>query len=222
MIRSETPRWLSWLSAGSLTSLTLLLGLAIALSACEEEPGLALRPVELLDPAPSDPFDTEALFAPPALDCGACLERRIELPGGDVVTIRSPKEPALRLAPEAVEFIELASEGGDPFAAGGVGGADASADDQADEQARAASAASVERFGVYAVLDEGSREAWRAFAAEHARRYVLVEVGGRPVDVVRPLGWSRGLRIGVFEDEAARDAYLRTLPFERRAPPPAR
>jgi hypothetical protein len=193
MSRCESSRWLRWLSLGSLTGLTFLLGLTIALSACEEEAGLALRPVELVDPAPSDPLDIDPLLGPPALDCGDCAERRIELPGGDVVTIRGEDEPVLRIAPEAVAFVELASEGGE----GGDG------------------AALVERFGVYAVLDEGAREAWRAFAAAHARRFVLVEIGGRPVDLVRLLGWSRGLRIGVFEDEAARAAYLRTLPFER-------
>jgi hypothetical protein len=198
MSRCESSRWLRWLSLGSLTGLTFLLGLTIALSACEEEPGLALRPVELVDPAPSDPFDIDPLLGPPALDCDACAERRIELPGGDVVTIRGADEPALRIAPEAVAFVELASEGGE-------------GDD---------GVSSVERFGVHAVLDEGAREAWRVFAAEHARQFVLVEIGGRPVDLVRPLGWSRGLRIGVFEDEAARDAYLRTLPFERSAERP--
>lgn len=201
------PRWMSWLSLGSLTGLICLLGLTVALSACEEESGLALRPVELLDPAPSDPFDTEALLAPPALDCEGCSERRIELPGGDVVTIRGAEEPALRLAPDAVEFIELASEGGEARAEG----------EAVEGEAWAGSAAPPERFGVYAVLDEGARERWREFAVEHARHFVLVEVGGEPVDLVRPLGWSRGLRIGVFEDEAARDAFVRTLPFERRA-----
>lgn len=201
MSRRETPRWMRWLSFGSLTGLVCLLGLAIALTACEEEPGLALRPVELLDPASSDPFDTDPLLGPPPPACQDCVERRVALPGGDVVTVRGDRKPSLRLAPESVAFVELESEGG-----------------ASPEEAPGSGERSVvgERFGVYAVLDDAGREAWRVFAAEHARQFVLVEIGGEVVDLVRPLGWSRGLRIGVFEDEATRDAFVRTLPFEQR------
>ncbi len=198
MHRGTSSRWLGGLTLGSLTGLTFLLGLAIALSACEEEPGLALRPVELLDPAPTDPFDTDPLLAAPPPACSDCVERRVVLPGGDVVTVRAGREPALRLPPEAVAFVELASEGGGPLPEAVAG-----------DEVRGP-----ERFGVYAVLEGAGREAWGTFAQAHARHWVLVELGGEAVDLVRPLGWSRGLRIGVFEDEAARAAFVRDLPFE--------
>ena len=210
MRRSPSSRWLAGLSLGSLAGLAGLLSLAIAFTACEEEPGLALRPVELLDPAPTDPFETDPLLAAPPPPCADCVERRVELPGGDVVTVRAEREPALRLAPGDVAFVELANEGGDPLAA--PGGAPDGAPPLALPEVP-------ERFGVYAVLGESGREAWRAFAAEHARHWVLVEIGGEAVDLVRPLGWTRGVRIGVFEDEAAREAFVAGLPFERGTGP---
>lgn len=184
-------RPLDWISFGSLSALTALLALAVSLSACDEEQALTLRPVELVDPAPADPFDADPLLAPPALGCEDCTVRRVELPGGDVVTLRIEPKAMLRLEPKRVAAIELAVEG-------------------------AADAAPSERYAAYAVLDEAGREAWLGFAVAHARQFVLVEIGGRPVDLVRPLGWARGLRIGVFEDETARDAFVRTLPFGRR------
>lgn len=184
-------RSFDWLGFGSLTVLAALFALAITLTACEEEPAITLRPVALVDPAPADPFDTDPLLAPPALDCPACALRRIELPGGDVVTLRVDPEAPLHLAPARVEAVELAveaaAEGGGPV-----------------------------RYAVHAVLDEAGREAWLGFAVAHARQFVLVEIGERPVDLVRPLGWARGVRIGVFEDEAARAAFVRDLPFVRR------
>ncbi len=207
-------RPLDSISFGSLSALAALLALAVSLSACDEEQALTLRPVELVDPAPADPFETDPLLAPRALDCEDCALRRVELPGGEglVARIRGEKErelmriqseaymraqevrgeadAKLRLAPDVVESIELAAEGA---VEGGV-----------------------ERYAVYALLDEAGREAWRRFAVAHARQFVLVEIGERPVDLVRPLGWSRGLRIGVFEDESAREAFVRALPFGRR------
>ena len=112
--------------------------------------------------------------------------------------MRAAGEPALRLAEDQVAFVELASEGGGD----GVG----------------PGTTPEERFGVYAVLEDEGREAWSVFATRYARHFVLVEIEGRPVDLVRPLGWSRGLRIGVFDDERQRETFVRTLPFPQRAP----
>ena len=186
------------LSHGALVILGILLGIAVGHTGCVESSGIALYPVEVLDPAASDPFDTDPLLAPAPLDCVDCVERRVALPGGDVATVRAAREPALRLADDQVAFIELASEGaGDELGSG---------------------TATEERFGVYAVLEDEGREAWSTFATEYARHFVLVEIEGKPVDLVRPLGWARGLRIGVFEDEPHRDAFVRTLPFHERVP----
>jgi len=175
------------------------LALAVALTGCDEEPGIALYPVELLDPAARDPLDTDPLFAPAPLACTDCLERDVVLPGGDVARVRVAREPSLRLVDDQIAFVELASEGGSEQVDGGT--------------------ATVERFGVYAVLEDEGQEAWSALATRHARHFVLVEIEGRAVDLVRPLGWSRGLRIGVFESEAARDAYVRGLAFSSSARP---
>ncbi len=188
-------RPLDWISYGSLSVLTALLVVAASLSACDEEQALTLRPAELVDPAPTDPFDLDPLLAAPPIECEECTLQRIELPGGDVVTVRIDRSATLRLAPDRIESIELAVEGT------GTGEA----------------AEGLERYSVHALLDEAGREAWRGFAVKHARRFVLVEIGERPVDLVRPLGWARGLRIGVFEDEAARAAFVRALPFGRGA-----
>ena len=68
------------------------------------------------------------------------------------------------------------------------------------------------------MLEAEGREAWSAFATQYARHFVLVEIEGRPVDLIRPLGWARGLRIGVFDDDRRRDAFVRTLPFHERDP----
>lgn len=209
-------RPLDWISLGSLAALAALLALAVSLSACDEEQAITLRPVELVDPAPADPFETDPLLAPPALDCEDCALRRVELPGGDVVTVRGDSKATLRLAPAVVSSIERAVERGP---AGPVA-ADEAADARAavgDGSAGVPGASGIERYAVYAVLDEAGSEAWRRFAVAHARQLVLVEIGGRPVDLVRPLGWSRGLRIGVFADEAAREAFVRALPFGKRS-----
>ena len=152
-----------------------------------------VRSVELLDPAARDPLDTDPLFAPAALECTDCVEREVVLPGGDVARVRAAKEPSLRLSDDQIAFVELASEGGNELAGPGT--------------------AAQERFGVYAVLEDEGREAWSELATAYARHFVLVEIDGRPVDLVRPLGWSRGLRIGVFEDELQRDAFVLSLPF---------
>ena len=185
MVRGLRIAWIGWLSL-----------LLLALAGCDEEPVIGLYPVELVDLAPSDPFETDPLLAPATLDCGDCRERTIHLAGGDVVTIRSASKPALLLTGDQVDFIELSSAvGGDP--------------DGGEEAVE-------ERFGVYAVLDRTGREAFSAFAGEHARRFVLVEIDGRPVDLFQPLGWSRGMRIGVFDDERRRDMFVEALPFASR------
>ena len=191
--------WMKSLSLGSLVVLGLLLALAVLLTGCDEEPGIALYPVELLDPAARDPLDTDPLFAPAALECTDCVEREVVLPGGDVARVRAAKEPSLRLSDDQIAFVELASEGGNALAG--------------------PAAAAQERFGVYAVLEDEGREAWSELATAYARHFVLVEIDGRPVDLVRPLGWSRGLRIGVFEDELQRDAFVRALPFSSLSRP---
>jgi hypothetical protein len=190
--------WTRTLAHGALLILGILLGIAVGHTGCVESAGIALYPVELLDPAASDPFDTDPLLAPAPVDCVDCIERRVALPGGDVATVRAAREPVLRLADDQVAFVELASEGGDDVMGPGT--------------------ATEEHFGVYAVLEEEGREAWSAFATRYARHFVLVEIEGRPVDLIRPLGWARGLRIGVFEDERQRDAFIRTLPFHQRGP----
>lgn len=190
--------WMRTLSHGALVVLGILLGIAVGHTGCVEGSGIALYPVELLDPAASDPFDTDPLLAPAPLDCVDCVERRVALPGGDVATVRAAKKPVLRLAEDQVAFVELASEGGGDLMGPGT--------------------ATEERFGVYAVLEAEGREAWSGFATQYARHFVLVEIEGRPVDLIRPLGWARGLRIGVFDDERRREAFLRTLPFPKREP----
>ena len=146
--------------------LGILLGIAVGHTGCVESAGIALYPVELLDPAASDPFDTDPLLAPAPLDCVDCVERRVALPGGDVATVRAAREPALRLADDQVAFVELASEGGDDVLGPGT--------------------ATEERFGVYAVLEAEGREAWSAFATTYARHFVLVEIEGSPVDLDPP------------------------------------
>lgn len=180
-----------------------LLSIAMTLVACEDEPALDVFPVELVDPAPDELFATHPLLAPEPLDCEDCRERRVVLAGGDVVVVRAPASPALRLGADDVAFIELGEPvaGDELFAAGGP----------ADEPSGAST-----RFAVYAVLTPAGREKWTAFAAAHANRPVLVELEGRPVDLFRPLGWSRGLRIGVFDDAGRRDRFVSALSFERR------
>ena len=190
MIRSLRIAWIGCLS---------LAGLGLAFARGGGEPVIGLYPVELVDPAPVDPFELDPLLAPAPLDCGDCRERTIGLAGGDVVTIRSAPEPTLLLRADQVAFVELSSAaGGEPAASEEVEG---------------------ERFGVYAVLDRSGREAWGAFAGEHSKRFILVEIDGRPVDLFQPLGWSRGLRIGVFADEARRDAFVAALPFNKKRTP---
>ena len=193
MLRSLRIAWIGCLSLAGL-------GLGLAFARGDGASVIGLYPVELVDPAQEDPFEIDPLLAPPPLECGDCRERTIGLAGGDVVTIRSAPQPTLRLTGDQVDFVELSSAAGGEPAAG-------------EESAG-------ERFGVYAVLDRSGREAWAEFAKEHARRFVLVEIDGRPVDLFQPLGWSRGLRIGVFADETRRDAFIAALPFhtkERRA-----
>jgi hypothetical protein len=198
---------------------TVLLALvALGARSCSEAPTIALYPVELIDPAPDDPFDTDPLFAPAPLDCDPCRERTVQLVGGDRVTIRSASKPGLVLHREDVEFLELSDRGRSAQADDGDDSepaerAEAVAEDAAAERTAALSAEAPDRFAVYSVLGTTAREAWTAFAVEHARQFVLVELEGRPVDLIRPLGWSRGLRVGVFETEAQRTAYLQTIPF---------
>ncbi len=199
MIEIEKTGWMRTLSFGARVVLGILLGLAAGHTGCVERTGIALYPVELLDPAASDPLETDPLFAPAPIDCVDCVERRVTLPGGDVATVRGAREPALRLADGQVDFVELASEGGSDAMGPGT---------EVEE-----------RFAVYAVLGDEGREAWSAFATTYARNFVLVEIEGRPVDLVRPLGWARGLRIGVFDDERRRDAFFRALPFAGRKRP---
>ncbi len=194
MVHSLRIVWIGCLSLAGL-------GLGLAFASGGGEPVIGLYPVELVDPAPLDPFEIDPLLAPAPLDCGDCRERTIGLAGGDIVTVRSAPEPTLLLRADQVAFVELSSAAGGEPAAG--------------EEAEG------ERFAVYAVLDRSGREAWGAFAVEHSRRFILVEIDGRPVDLFQPLGWSRGLRIGVFADEARRDAFVAALPFhtkERRGP----
>ena len=207
---------------------TVLLALvALGARSCGEAPAIALYPVELVDPAPDDPLDVDPLFAPPPLDCEDCRERTVQLVGGDRITIRVAVKPGLVLHRGDVDFLEL-SDRGQPARAGegedaspapaesaksAEGDDIANADSAAAERTAALSAASPERFAVYAVLGTAARKAWAAFAVEHARQFVLVELEGHPVDLIRPLGWSRGLRVGVFETAEQRKAYLQTLPF---------
>lgn len=188
----ETKR-IGWLA---LVGLGVGLGFGLAYAGGGVESTIGLYPVELVDPAPEDPFEIDPLLAPAPLDCGECRERTVRLAGGDAVTIRSAPEPALRLTGDRVDFVELSSAAG--------------------WESAEHSEAEAERFGVYAVLDRAGRESWSEFALEHARRFVLVEIDGEPVDLVRPLGWSRGLRIGVFDDERRRDAFVAGLPFHTK------
>lgn len=175
-----------------------MLAVALALVACEDEAAIELYPVELVEPAPDEPFATAPLLAPPPLACDDCRERRVVLAGGEAVVVRAPASPALRLGPDEVAFVELGepASGGDVLAEGGP---------------------APERFAVYAVLTSAGRQRWTAFAAAHANRPVLVELDGRPVDLFRPLGWTRGLRIGVFDDAGRRERFVSSLAFERRA-----
>jgi hypothetical protein len=177
-------------------SIALVLLSALGLGACDDEPTIGIFPVELVDPAPDEPFARDPLVAPRAPVCRDCRERRVELAGGDVVTIRAASAPALVLSRDDVAFVELAEVAG--------------AEDGASREAGG------DRFAVYAVLETSGRETWRAFAAAHANRFVLVEIAGRPVDLVRPLGWTRGLRIGVFDEASRRAAYVDSLPFSSR------
>ena len=194
MLRSLRIAWIGWLSLAGLG-----LGIGLAFAVGDGKSVIGLYPVELVDPAPEDPFEIDPLLAPPPLDCGDCRERTIGLAGGDVVTIRSAPDPTLLLRADQVAFVELSSAaGGEPAAC-------------EEEEG--------ERFGVYAVLDRSGREAWAEFAGEHSRRFILVEIDGRPVDLFQPLGWSRGLRIGVFADEARRDAFVAALPFHTKRTP---
>ena len=82
MMRSLRIAWIGCLS---------LAGLGLAFARGGGEPVIGLYPVELVDPAPVDPFEIDPLLAPAPLDCGDCRERTIGLAGGDVVTIRSPE-----------------------------------------------------------------------------------------------------------------------------------
>ncbi|MBK7952367.1 MAG: hypothetical protein IPK00_27350 [Deltaproteobacteria bacterium] len=216
--------------------LALGLGSALALGvvAGEDEAAIVVLPVELVDPAPDDPFDLDPLFAPgpvrgkepqagagkgarAAVDAAsAAHERTVELAGGDVVTIRLLDAKALVLHDEDIAFVELAEaaigEDG-PAEAEGSDPEDARNVTDAESEAGGASALLGERFAVYAVLSDAGRAAWAPFAADHANAYLLVEIAGRPVDLVRPLGWTRGLRIGVFADEPVRSHYVAALPF---------
>lgn len=206
--------------------IVLGLGSALALGgvAGEDEAAIVVRPVELVDPAPEDPFDLAPLFAPgpsrgtesqkaEADDVGegevpsdanaserAARTRTVELAGGDIVTVRLRDEPPLVLEDDDIAFVELAEA-----AIGDDGRAEAEA-----------GAPLGERFAVYAVLADSGRAAWTPFAADHANEFLLVELAGRPVDLVRPLGWTRGLRIAVFPDELTRTHFVATLPFDSR------
>ncbi|MEZ4331993.1 MAG: hypothetical protein R3F35_09560 [Myxococcota bacterium] len=176
---------------------------------CEDEVGIDLYPVELVDPAPDEPFAIDPLLAPRPLDCDGCVARTVVLAGGDQVLVRADAEPAVRLRAGDVAFVEL----GEP-----VSGDDAGRDAiGAEEQATGPSfAEAAPRFAVFAVLTPSGRARWTAFAESNANRFVLVEIEGRAVDLFRPLGWSRGLRIGVFDDAERRDRFVSTLRFERR------
>lgn len=183
---------IGWLMLGFGAALACATAVALGVGAFEEEALIVVRPVELVDPALEDPFDLDPLFAPGR---GARSEERsVVLAGGDRVTLRIADGPILRLGDDDVDFIELADaalgEAGEPDAVAARAGA---------------------RFAVYAVLTGPGREAWLPFAARHATDFLLVELAARPVDLVRPLGWSRGLRIGVFADERSRLRYVESL-----------
>lgn len=216
--------------------LALGLGSAFALGvvAGEDEAAIVVRRVELVDPEPDDPFDLDPLFAPGPVRgkepktgdragardtveaASTARERTVELAGGDVVKIRIADTEPLELHDEDIAFVELAEA-----AIGEDGRAEAEGSDPEDARnaTDAEPAASgppellVERFAVYAVLSDSGRAAWAPFTADHANAYLLVEIAGRPVDLVRPLGWTRGLRIGVFADEPVRSHYVAALPF---------
>jgi hypothetical protein len=181
-----------------------LAGLA-ALAGCEREGEIGLRPVELLDPRPGDPFDTDPLLTPAPLACSPCREWEVVLASGDVVRVRGADVPSLRIRGEDVSFVELAQ------ASSGVEVGLESVERTETDPAKRDS----ERLGVFAVLEPAGRDAWSVFASEHAKHFVLVEVDGRPVDLFRPLGWARGLRLGVFADEAAGLAFVAELGFVR-------
>lgn len=185
----------------------------MALAGCEGEGEIGLRPVEVLEPKSGDPFELDPLLAPASLACSPCREWEVVLAGGDVVRVRGADGPALRIPGEQVSFVELAqaSSGAEVD----VGSDVARARAEAASGPIPSSDPVFERLGVFAVLEPAGREAWSAFASEHAKHFVLVEVDGRPVDLFRPLGWTRGLRLGVFADEAAGEAFVAELRFVR-------
>ncbi|MFO0690233.1 MAG: hypothetical protein U0900_16155 [Myxococcota bacterium] len=219
------------------TVLGVATAVALGVGAFEQAAAIVVRPVELVDPAPDDPFDLDPRFAPgppsrpeaapgpgPGPDSGppadsAAGPDTVELAGGDVVTIRALDERPLRLTQEDVAFVELAES-----ALGEDGRLDADSLDEFDERDESDVEADIHavtvaggagaHFAVYAVLSESGREAWAPFAAKHANDFLLVEIADRPVDLVRPLGWSRGLRIGVFADELERTRYVESLELE--------
>lgn len=193
-LRIGWTKRIGWLGVAGLV---LGLGFGLAFARGDDESVIGLFPVELVDPAPEDPFEIDALLAPAPLDCESdCRERTLRLVGGDIVTVRSATTPSLRLIGDRVDFVELSgAAGGEPAVDEGTNG---------------------ERFAVYVVLDREGREAWSEFARVNARRFVLVEIDDQPVDLFRPLGWSRGLRIGVFDDERRREAFVTGLPFNTR------
>lgn len=209
-------------------ALGLATAVALGVGAFEEAAVIVVRPVELVDPAPDDPFDLDPLFAPgPGPGRGAApapesldehartdapLETRsVALAGGDVVTLRFPDGLPLRLADEDIAFVELAESA---LGEDGTFAPEAASEADPDPDELAVPGNAGTRFAVYAVLSESGRAAWLPFAARHANDYLLVELAGRPVDLVRPLGWSRGLRIGVFADELDRARYLDALELE--------
>lgn len=168
--------------------------IALGLVACDADEGLVVRAVVLESPALADPLDVEGPFALAGeSDCAACPIRAVSLVGGDVVRVRLRDAPALELDRDAIAAIELVDEGARP---------------EADP--------ALVRLAVHAIVDDEDHAAWEAFAARHARDLLLVEFDGRAVDLVRPLGATRTIRIGIFDSQAARAAYVATLPFRLR------
>jgi len=169
---------------------------------------IALFRAEPLDPAPADPFDLDPLTAPPPFDCPACAVETVRLAGGDAVALRVERTPSLQLSGEEIAFLELAE------AAESVGDGARGPDP---------------RPAVFAVFETAARARLEALERSAARTWFLVRIGERPVDLVRPLGWTRGIRLGVFADDPAREAFVETLPFSaaptrhptRDAPDPA-
>lgn len=167
---------------------------------CGPRDGLVLTPVVVVEPAPDEPFATDPLFAPDLAECGDRPEREVVLASGEKVRIRAlidgEAEP-LFVASSDVAFVEL---------------------DEGTEVAREEGvdpSAAPQRHAAYAVLEGEGQTAWAAFATTHAQRYVLVAVGDRPVDLFRPLGWTRGVRLGVFPDADARARFVAELPFAK-------